>query len=373
MQYSAAGAAENTPVDGDQKKTSDESHGSDVEDSEDSEDEEDEDEHYQVWHDDHWDKVGYRSPWTKWVHVGHGWPHSFMRSDELSKTNEQLLQDPGNRRWLQRLSTLRRSDLPSLKVSTTANWKIPLFKDVASGDEYSLHLHIGTYVSLNKINCRSNWDAIPDHPSRWKRLGDPLYQVRYRRPLTDEASRPSEPALPNYIIALGKLAVRTRAREEWETLMGKDRNPPTEITDYTIVVDAAHEDLPIWLLVSRPILRDRAECEGKDHPQLPVFKGLLKDDSYGYDSACIFRSIRNIAGPTDFGQVCELVRKTRAAVDPGLLNTAEEKMAELSGTTLPEGWSEGWLSEEVPPPSPKEVIDDHLGSDPADLARANSF
>lgn len=296
-----------------------------------------------------------------------------MRSDELSKTNEQLLQDPGNRRWLHRLSALRPSDLPSLKVSTAANWKIPLFKDVVIGDEYSLHLHIGTYVSLNKISCRSNWDAIPDHPPGWKRLGDPLYQIRYRIPLTDEASHTSEPALPNYIIALGKLAVRTRAREECETLMSKERSRPTEITDYTIVIDAAHEDLPVWLLVSRPILRDRAECEGRDHPQLPVFKGLLKDSSYGYDSACIFRSIRDIAGPTDFEEVCELVRKSRAAVDPGLLNTAEEKMAELSGTPLPEGWSGGWLSEEIPSPSPKEVIDDHLGSDPADLERASSL
>ena len=155
--------------------------------------------------------------------------------------------------------------------------------------------------------------------------------------------------------------------------MGKDRNPPTEITDYTVVIDAAHEDLPVWLLVSRPILRDRAEYEGKDHPQLPVFKGLLKDESYGYDSACIFRSVRDLAGPTDFEEVCELVGKTRAAVDPGILNTAEEKMAELSGTTLPEEWGKSWPSEETPPPTPKEVGGDHLGFKPVELARANSL
>lgn len=349
-------------MDADQKKGFDDNPCPDAEDSESSEDDDDEDEHYKVWHDDHWDEVTYRSPWTKWVHVGQGWPHGFMRSDELSKTNEQLLQDPGNRRWLHKLSGLSRKDIPSLKVSTTANWKIPLFEDIATGDEYSLHLNIGIYAGLNKINCRSNWDAISDDSTPWKRLADPLYQVRYRKPLTDEASRASEPALPSYIIALGKLAVRTRSREEWETLTGKDRNPPTEITDYTVVIDAAHEYLPVWLLVSRPILRDRAECEGKDHPQLPIFKGLLKDDSYGYDSACIFRSIRDIAGPTDFEEVCELVQQTRAVVDPGLLNTAEEKMAELSGAALPEGWGRSWPEEEMTPPTPKKV-DDHLGSE----------
>lgn len=373
MRYTASVAAENTHTDVGQNKSCDEGSGSDVEDSEDSEDEDDEDEHYEVWHNDHWDKTTYRSPWTNWVHVGQGWPHNFMRSDELSKTNEQLLQDPGNRRWLRRLSALHRNDLPFLKISTTANWKIPLFTDHATRDEYSLHLHIGTYVSLNKISCRSNWDAIPDSTTEWKRLGDPLYEVRYRKSSTDNSSLTSEPALPNYIIALGKLAVRTRVREEWETLVGKDRNPPTEVTDYTVVIDAGHEDLPVWLLVSRPILRDRAEYEGKDHPQLPVFKGLLKDDSYGYDSACIFRSIRDIAGPTDFEQACELVRKTRAAVDPGILNTAEEKVSELSGTSLPEGWSKSWPSEEIPPLTPNEVVDDRSGLDSSDSTRAESF
>lgn len=342
-------------------------------DSEDSEDENDQDEYYKAWHDDHWDEVTYRSPWTKWVHVGDGWPHSFMRSDELSKTNEQLLHDPGNRRWLHKLSGLRKEDLPSLKVSTTANWKIPLFRDVDTGDEYSLHLRIGSYTRLNKINCRSNWDAIPGNSTPWKQLAEPLYKVRYREPLTDETRQASVPALPNYIIALGELAVRTSVREPWETLMGKDRNPPTETTDYTVAIDAAHEDLPVWLLVSRPILRDRAECEGKDHPQLPIFKGLLKDDSYGYDATCIFRSVRDLAGPTDFGEVCELVRQTRAVVDPGILNTAEGKMAELSGTALPEGWSNSWPEKEIPPPSPEEVVDDHLGLDSNDSTQASSF
>lgn len=31
------------------------------------------------------------------------------------------------------------------------------------------------------------------------------------------------------------------------------------------------------------------------------------------------------------------------------------------------------LTEEIPPTPPEEVVDDHLGFDPADLTRANTF
>ncbi|KAL1855669.1 hypothetical protein Daus18300_011050 [Diaporthe australafricana] len=355
---SSTDASANPAQDMDRKGSFDDRSGHDLGDDDDDEDSEesddDGDEHYKVRHDDHWDEVIYWSPWTNWVNPGDGWPHNFMRSDE-------------------KLSGLRHEDLPSLKVSTRRNWKLPLFKDTATGDEYSLHLHLGLLVGLNQILCSQSWDAIPGGSTPWKRLAAPLYQVTYRRRLTDEATLASAPPLPKFIITLGKLAVRTEFRDQRETLRVEGENPPTETTDYLVVIDAADEDIPVWLLVSRSILRDRAEYEGRDHPQLPIFNGLLKDDSYGYDAACIFRSIRDLTGPTDFQEVCDLVRKTRAVVDPGLLNIGEEKMAELSGTTLPEGWSNSMPEEEIPSTPPKEIIDDHLGFDPADLTRVNTF
>ncbi|KAG6362344.1 hypothetical protein INS49_010574 [Diaporthe citri] len=246
--------------------------------ADDSDDEENDGyEHYKEWHGDHWDEVDYFSRWKDWD-IGDGWPHNFMRSDELSKPNDQLLERPMHRHWLQKLSGMRRKDLPSLKVWAKGIPKIPL-ENIVQGED----------------------------------------------------------------------------------------------TDYLVAIDAGHEDIPVWLIVSQSSLRDRAEFNGKDHPQLPVFKGLLKDGSYGYDTACILRSIRDIAGPTNFEDVCELVRKTRAVADPGILDVEEKKMAEVSGTTLPEDWYKVKSDEEIPPPPPKEIVDDHLGFDSADLIRASSF
>ncbi|KAJ0114240.1 hypothetical protein J7T55_010627 [Diaporthe amygdali] len=341
-------------------------------DEEDEDEENDGCEHYNEWHGDHWDEVDYFSSWKNWD-IGDGWPHSFIRSDELSKPHDQLLDVPRHRRWLQKLSGLRHEDLPSLRVSVAGTPKIPLFKDATTGDEYSLHLHPGLLRGLDRIYCRDNLAPRPDNPTPWMNVADPLYEVRYRKTTPDEPNRETRPSLPNFIIILGSLAVRTSVREVWDSLVAPGEIVPTETTDYLVAIDAGHKDIPVWLLVSRSNLRDRAEFNGKNHPQLPVFKGLLKDDSYGYDTACILHSIRDIAGPTEFEEVCELVRKTRAVTDPGILNIEVEKMAELSGTTLPEGWCRPMPHEESPPPPPKEIVDDHLGFDPADLMRANSL
>lgn len=316
-------------------------------------------EHYKEWHDDHWDEIDYSSRWKNWD-IGDGWPHSFMCSRDQSKANDQLLEEPVNRHWLQKLSGLHRKDLPSLRVSVRGTPKVPLFKDATTGDQYSLHVYPGSLVGLDRIYCRDNLAPTPENLTPWMKVADPLYKVRYRKTLPDDPARETDLALPDHIIVLGTLAVRTSIREVWDSLVAPGETPPTETTDYLVVVDAGHEDLPVWLLISRSSLRDRAEHNGKNHPQLPVFKGLLKDDSYGYDMACILRSVRDIAGPTAFEDVCELVRKTRAVADPGILSTEEEKMAELSGTALPKDWGSSKPYEEItPPPPPKEVVDDH--------------
>ncbi|KAI7775684.1 hypothetical protein LA080_006467 [Diaporthe eres] len=342
-----------------------------ADDSNDDEEENDGYEHYKEWHGDHWDEVDYFSRWKNWD-IGDGWPHNFMRSDELSKPNDQLLESPVHRHWLQKLAGLRHKDLPSLKVWVRGIPKIPLFEDAKTGDHYSLHLHPGTSVGLDRIYCRDNLAPTPDDPTPWRRRANPLHKVRYRKPLPDDPAQEQGPTLPKHIIVLGNLAVRTSFREPWDSLVAPGETPPTEDTDYLVAIDAGHEDIPVWLIVSRSSLRDRAEFNGKDHPQLPVFKGLLKDDSYGYDTACIFRLIRDIAGPTDFEDVCELVRKTRAVADPGILDVEEKKMAELSGTTLPEDWHKSTPDEEIPQPPPKEIVDDHLGFDAANLVKAGS-
>lgn len=322
------------------------------EDEDDGSESEDENEHYQEQHEDHLDDVVYWSPWTKWVREGDGWPHNFMRSRELSKSNDELLKDPDNQRWLRKLSQLQRKDLPSLKVWAKGSPKIPLFKDEALGDEYQIHLNLGLLTGLTKINCPNNIITSPENPNPWQHRADPLYQVRYRlRPDDLDGSWREPAAIPEFIIPLGKLAVRTSLRDPWQTLSTKEEAPPTELTDYLVVIDAGHEDLPVWILVSQSILKDRMEYEGKDYPQLPIFRGAMRDVYYGLDTACIFRSVRDILGQgsaqDEFDKVCKLVNNTRSKVDPGILHVGVQKMAELSGTELPENWSVMTPDEEI--------------------------
>lgn len=268
---------------------------------------------------------------------------------------------------------MHRKDLPTLKVWVRGVPRIPLFEDTTTGDHYSLHIYPGSQIGLDHIYCRDNLAPTPEDPTPWKRRAGPLFKVRYRKPFAGDLAYYKGPAPPNYIIVLGNLSVRTSFRPSWDSLVRPGETPPTEETDYLVAIDAGHEDLPVWLIISRSSLRDRAEYNENRHPQLPVFKGLLKDESYGYDTACIFRSIRDIAGPTDFDDVCELVRETRAVADPGILDLQEKKMAELSGTILPEDWQISSPYEEATPPPPEKVVDDHVSFNPAGLRRATSF
>lgn len=321
-------------------------------DEEDGAESEDENEHYQEQHDDHIDEVVYWSPWTDWVREGDNWPHGFLRTRELSKSNDDLLKDPDNQRWLRKLSQFQRKDLPSLKVWAKGNPKIPLFKDEGLGDEYQLHLQPGLLTGLAKINCPENKFTSPENLNLWNHKADPLYQVRYRQRLDDLDGSWREPAcLPEFIVPLGKLAVRTYLRDSWQTLSTKKEPPPTELTDYLVVIDAGREELPVWILVSQCILKDRMDKEGKDYPQLPIFRGAMRDVIYGFDTACIFRSIRDIGGQDSaqqaFDAVCKLLDETRSSVDPGIMHVGEEKMAELSGTELPKDWGFVTPDEEI--------------------------
>ncbi|KAK2601397.1 hypothetical protein N8I77_010851 [Diaporthe amygdali] len=326
------------------------------EDKEDGSESEDKNEYYQEQHGDHWDEVVYWSPWTNWVHDGDGWPHNFMRSRELSKSNDELLNDSDNKRWLRKLSQFHRKDLPSLKVWAKGNPKLPLFKDDGTGDEYQLHLQPGLLAGLAKINCPKDMVPSPEDQNPWQHRADPLYQVRYRLP-SDGAARREPASIPKFIIPLGKLAVRTSLREQWQTLCTKQEPPPTEITDYLVVIDAGHEDLPVWILVSQSILKDRMEHEGKDYPQLPIFNNALRNEEYGFDTACIFRSIRDLAQP-DFSEACKLVGNTRSVADPRIMYVGEKRMAELSGMELPKDWSVTKPDEEILP-EPVEADLDH--------------
>lgn len=92
--------------------------------------------------------------------------------------------------------------------------------------------------------------------------------------------------------------------------------------------------MPLWLLCSRRQLQERV-WEGWFPPQLPIFKGLIKNEDYGYDVACILDSVHRLGaqGPDqpNFESACELVRKTHSVLDPAALRASKTKMEELMG------------------------------------------
>lgn len=303
-------------------------------------------------HGDHWDEVvSYHSPWKDWDDPGRGgWMERFCESDEKSVTNDQLSRGALTRQWLQKLSGLRRQDFPGLVDpylggELPGRPVVPLFTGDGD-DEYQIKLHLDG--SLAGVRCPVMDDV------QWIDNADPLVRIRYRLPLP-EGAQPPDPPFPRFGIHLGMLAVRTTSRypAHW---LGKE--PFTERTDYGVILDAESDAMPLWLFCSRPRLQERVEENGQDIPQLPIFKGLMQNEDYGYDAASILDSVNRLGaqGPDcpTFEEACELVRKTRAVVDPGSLYGSIEKLEELVGEPLPEDFNDKIKSRRIYFPKTEE-------------------
>lgn len=292
-------------------------------------------------HADHWDEViSYDSPWKDWTDPGlGGWMNRFCELHEKSLTNDALSRCALTQQWLQKLAGLRRRDLPALDDpflggASAGRPVVPLFAGDDDGDEYQLRLHLRDFLA--GVRCPAAAPAVQRVDS-----ADPLVQIRYRLP-PPPPTTPDPPVLPRFGIPLGTLAVRTKARypEHWLS-----DEPLTERTDYGVMLDPESEAMPLWLLCSRRQLRDRDEENGWHVPQLPIFKGLMKkSDDYGYDAACILDSVHRIGaqGPDrpTFEETCELVRRTRAVVDPGSMYASKKMLEEIVGEPLPEFFNE---------------------------------
>jgi hypothetical protein len=142
---------------------------------------------------------------------------------------------------------------------------------------------------------------------------------------------------PNLCVTLGTLTVRNDARRGYF--------PPgfvTEHTDYYVFVDVGHQDLPVWILAPRPQLEGRLINPFYDpaHPirHLPMFDGLLEQEGggAGFDAGCVVSSLRRLGvrlsdddSASAFRDACELLRKTRAIIDPVALLLPEKKEKEF--------------------------------------------
>lgn len=277
------------------------------------------------WHDNHWDKVvEYESPWQGWVEAETNWPSSHLDLHDRSIPNDALYKDPFTQQWLSKLSTLQPQDFQNLALAQSG-WndivipKIPLFKHEA-GDEYQMKVVL--YPRAPYVSC----PAVPDVP--WQDRANLVAQVRYRLPLPEHTSL-NTPSYPRYVISL---TVRTTTRYPEHR---KSKEPVTERTDYEVVVDIEHQDMPLWILCAQRTLREHVEDEGWFVPHLPIFKGLMQqDEGLGYDIACILDSIRRLGvqepGQPTFEEACDLVGRTRAVGDPGYLYVSKAKDQEIA-------------------------------------------
>jgi len=268
-----------------------------------------------VWHDDHWDRVVDENPWELYVDIWE-WQYSWIVRSERSKTNEQLEQEQKTRNWLEKLEKLTcaqlREDPDHLRPEGMRGVSIPLC-DGPGGDEYQIALTTAGGCPLPLVYCPARLGSIMNGDGSWFRL-----QGRAAEPYSNKTVPPL--TFPTIFKPLGCLAIRTKARPDW---FGPE--PVTETTDYRVVVDLCSDEMPLWIVASRYQLHTRAEGTGvQAHvPCLPIFDGLLSTDDGGYDIACIVPSLRLLHGrildevqsPT-FEQVCDLVRQTRANVDP---------------------------------------------------------
>ncbi|KAK2615949.1 hypothetical protein N8I77_002670 [Diaporthe amygdali] len=274
------------------------------------------------WHDDHWDELlDYESPYIdEWS----DWATSHVHWAEESVSNEKLHNNPTTRQWLQKLAGLSRSDFTTLKHApgSFVSVKVPLFRDDDTGDEYQLPL----YLSDNLV-----YTVCPRDPIPFNERARPLVHVMYQGSISEEPIQ-QDAELPRFVIPLGPLAVRTEFRH---TNTPSSLGPPTELTDYQVVLDAESEAMPLWILCSRRTLKERHQAFCGRNRQLPIFKGLMEYGEYGYDAACILKSVHQLGSQTSYEETCDMIRRTRAVVDPVSRNASLEKMEELIGGPIP--------------------------------------
>ncbi|KAK7702200.1 hypothetical protein SLS64_009778 [Diaporthe eres] len=276
------------------------------------------------WHNDHWDELlDYESPYID-TWPGEDWLTTHIERGDRSVSNEQLYNDSTSQQWLQRLAGLSRSDFPTLKFSPGRAFrsKVPLFKDQDTGDEYQIAMYL--YNRLVYTDCPR--DSIP-----FNERARPLAKVVYQETPSEITQQDAE--LPRFVIPLGPLAIRTEHRIPDPP---SEFGPPTELTDYQVVLDAEDEAMPLWILCSRRTLRERHQVYGGRNRQLPIFKGLMEYEEYGYDAACMLDSVHRLRDRLSYEESCDMVRRTRAVVDPVSRYATVEKMEELIGGPVPD-------------------------------------
>jgi hypothetical protein len=275
------------------------------------------------WHGDHWDQLlDYESPYID-TWPGEGYPYTHLHLGDRSVSNEHLYGNPNAQHWRRKLASLSRSQFPTLKFSSGhLPAKIPLFRDEKTDEDYQIALHLEDHLIY--VMC-------PRDMTPFDERAEPLIKVIYQEASSE--TTPRDPQLPRFVIPLGPLAVRTKS---FVPNPASCSNPPTELTDYQVVIDAEKEAMPLWLLCSRRTLKERHQEFGDRNPQLPIFNGLMQYEEFGYDTACMLDSVHRLGDQLSYDETCDMIRRTREVVDPVRNHATVEKMEELIGGPVPD-------------------------------------
>lgn len=253
---------------------------------------------------------------------------------ETSISNEDLYNDPTTQQWQEKLAHLGRTDLPTLKFSRghfTAV-KIPLFHDEETGDDYQIALHLsatGFWEQMHQLV----YAFCPKEPVPFNAEVRPLVKILYHAS-PPEMKIQQGVELPRFGIPLGTLTVRGTFRRREAKIM-TDLDPNTEWTDYQVILDPEREAMPLWIMCSRRVFRERRQVVLPNN--LPVFRGLMQFEEYGYDAACILDSVHRLGRENrlNYRDACELVERTRSLVDPVRSDATMEKLEEIVGGPVP--------------------------------------
>lgn len=240
--------------------------------------------------------------------------------------NEDLYKNAITQLWMKAFASMRRDRISLLtKPRGPDSCIIPLFED-GNGWQYQIGLSI-TYISLPKIECPS---TLRDG----QLCSSSLFALARRIQVEPSPTAEGSPTPPKLAVPLGTLRIRG----------GRPRGPElgcmTEYTDYSVVVDVGHEDMPLWIVAPRAQLQKRLNNKFYFEPikNLPMFDGLLqKEDDCEYDCACILSSIHRLGKPPpdpdapSFQDTCEMIRKTRATVDPAAIRLPMERIQDFVG------------------------------------------
>lgn len=292
------------------------------------------------WHGDHWDELHeYDSPY---LYRGENdlspdpdWAISHIER-ETSIANEDLYNIPTTQEWQKKLAQLSRADLPTLQFARGhfVTVKIPLFRDEETGDDYQIALHLpksGTYEQMHHLV----YVFCPEDPVPFSSRAQRLVKILYHASPPEKNIQQSV-ELPRFAMPLGTLTVRGDFRQrEANIITGPRRNKWTEWTDYQVMLDPEREAMPLWIMCSRRVLRERREVLLGDNQ--PVFGGLMQSEEYEYDAACILDSVHRLGGENrlSYRDACELVKRTRSFVDPVRSDATVEKLQEIVGGPVP--------------------------------------